>query len=119
MERDDLTVIVDAKYKRHWEELRTHSWRDFEDEMRENHRADIMQALAYANLSTTTTTVTCLAYPCSQQSWTDMKERRRIIHKADIPAGDRSLELWLIAVPMAVPATEIARVLSDAVRSLS
>jgi hypothetical protein len=119
MERPDLTLIVDAKYKRHWEELRTHSWHDFEEEMREHHRNDLMQALAYANLSTTTRTVTCLAYPCSRDSWEDMKARKRIVHKAAISSGDRSLELWLIAVPMAVPATEVAAVLCDAVGTVS
>jgi 5-methylcytosine-specific restriction endonuclease McrBC regulatory subunit McrC len=117
MERDDLTLIVDAKYKRHWEELRTHSWRDFEEEMREHHRNDLMQALAYANLSTTPRTITCLAYPCSRDSWEDMKQRQRIVHRAVIPAGERSLELWMVAVPMAVPAREVAAVLCDAVRT--
>lgn len=108
LERDGLTIIVDAKYKRHWEELRIHSFREFEKEMQEHHRNDLMQALAYANLSSAPHTITCLAYPCSRQSWDDMKQRRRIVHKARIPSGDRTLELWLLAIPMAVPAREIA-----------
>jgi 5-methylcytosine-specific restriction endonuclease McrBC regulatory subunit McrC len=117
MERDGLTVIVDAKYKRHWEELKESSWRDFETEMREQHRADLMQSLAYANLSKTDRTITCLAYPCSQENWKVMLERRRIIHKASISGGDKHLELWLIAVPMSVGAREVAAVMSEAINA--
>ena len=39
MERGDTTVIVDAKYKEHWEELSTHRWSDLEEELRERHRS--------------------------------------------------------------------------------
>ena len=116
MEGEDFTVIIDAKYKRHWEELRSHSWKDFEEEMRERHRNDLMQALAYANLSTTKQTITCLAYPCSNESWRDMLERKKLIHRASIPTGERNLELWLIAVPMAVPVREIADVFAKSLR---
>jgi hypothetical protein len=49
VEWDHLTLIVDAKYKRHWEELQQ-SWSGVEEELRQQHRHDLLQVLAYANL---------------------------------------------------------------------
>jgi hypothetical protein len=106
----DTTLVVDAKYKRHWEEFRHRNWRDVEQEFREQHRNDLMQALAYANLSTTQRTITCLAYPCSSESWAYLKTRGRVMHKAKVGVGLRELHLWLAAVPMAVPLAEISDV---------
>lgn len=103
----DTTLVIDAKYKRHWEELRHRSWRDVEQEIREQHRNDLMQALAYANLSTTQRTITCLAYPCSSESWEYLKSRDRVMHRAKVGIGTRELHLWLAAVPMSVSAGEI------------
>jgi 5-methylcytosine-specific restriction endonuclease McrBC regulatory subunit McrC len=57
VEWDSSTLIVDAKYKRHWEELQQRSWRDVEEELREQHRNDLLQVLAYANLARTSTVI--------------------------------------------------------------
>lgn len=100
LERGDVTYIVDAKYKEHWEELNDSGWRNVEDELRERHRADLLQVLAYANLAKTTNVVACLAYPCSKATWTSLKERGRLFHRASVPAGERRLDLLLTALPM-------------------
>jgi 5-methylcytosine-specific restriction endonuclease McrBC regulatory subunit McrC len=100
LEHGDTTFIIDAKYKEHWEELTEHGWRNVEDELRERHRADLLQVLAYANLAKTTEVVACLAYPCSKATWTSLKERGRLFHRASIPAGERRLDLILTALPM-------------------
>jgi 5-methylcytosine-specific restriction endonuclease McrBC regulatory subunit McrC len=55
LEWETATLIVDAKYKRHWEELQKRSWMNVEEEVREQHRNDLLQALAYANLARTPT----------------------------------------------------------------
>ena len=94
---NDLTLIVDAKYKRHWEELQRHSWSGIEEELREQHRNDLLQVLAYANLACTSNVIACLAYPCSPRSWDSLRARGRLIHKAEITIGIRSLQLWLTA----------------------
>src|SRR5260370_36094536 len=62
---DSATVIIDAKYKRHWEELQRTSWSSLESEIREQHRTDLFQVLAYANLARTSRVIACLVYPCS------------------------------------------------------
>jgi hypothetical protein len=108
LERDDVTIIVDAKYKEHWEELQARRWSNIEDEIRERHRADLLQALAYANLATTPRIVTCLAYPCTNATWQSLRERERLSHRAAVRAGNRTIELILTAFPMGVPVRAVA-----------
>lgn len=108
LEWENATMIVDAKYKRHWEELQCHSWARVEDELREQHRNDLLQVLAYANLARTQLVIACLVYPCSAATWHSLRERGRLMHKAQITVGSKSLRLWLTAVPMANAVEEIS-----------
>jgi 5-methylcytosine-specific restriction endonuclease McrBC regulatory subunit McrC len=117
LEWDSATMIVDAKYKRHWEELQ-HSWSGLEEELRGRHRNDLLQVLAYANLARTPTVVACLAYPCSPESWNSLQERGRLIHKAELTIGARSLHLWLTALPMATALERIVTPLSRQLRRM-
>ncbi len=116
LEWADTTLIVDAKYKRHWEELQDHYWPDVDEQLREQHRSDLLQVLAYANLARTPKVVACLAYPCSQQNWDSLRERGRLMHRAELTAGQRCVRLWLTAVPMATAVEKIAAPLTEAVR---
>jgi 5-methylcytosine-specific restriction endonuclease McrBC regulatory subunit McrC len=50
LEWQDTTLIVDAKYKRHWQEMQHNSWASVEDEIRGQHRNDLFQVLAYGIL---------------------------------------------------------------------
>ena len=108
LEWESLTLIVDAKYKRHWEELQQRSWVNVEEQLREQHRNDLLQVLAYANLARTPKVIACLVYPCSPQSWNSLLERGRLIHRAELTVGARSVHLWLTAVPMATDVERIA-----------
>jgi 5-methylcytosine-specific restriction endonuclease McrBC regulatory subunit McrC len=112
------TLIVDAKYKRHWEELQQRSWINVEDELRQNHRNDVLQVLAYASLARTRKVIACLAYPCSASSWNSLRDRGRLTHRAELSIGDRSVHLWLTAVPMATDLEQIAAVLTYDIRSV-
>ena len=89
-----------GQYKRHWEEMQRESWKRLDVELREQHRGDLLQALAYANLAATRRVIVCLAYPCTAESWLSLQERGRLMHRAEMTAGERSLHLWLTAVPM-------------------
>jgi McrBC 5-methylcytosine restriction system component len=117
LEWESTTLIVDAKYKRHWEELQR-SWSDAEEELRARHRNDLLQVLAYANLVRTPRVIACLAYPCSPQSWTSLRERGRLIHRAELSVGSRSLHLWLTALPMATALERVAFPLAEELRDL-
>jgi hypothetical protein len=43
IEQEDRVILVDAKYKDRWEELRQHRWLQLEEEIRERHREDLLQ----------------------------------------------------------------------------
>ena len=117
LEWEGCTLIVDAKYKRHWEELQKHSWANIEDQMREHHRADLLQVLAYANLARTPRVITCLAYPCSTDNWVSHRDGARLLHQAEITSGLRSVQLWLTGVPMSAAVEPIATPLAEQIRS--
>ncbi len=108
LERADVCLVVDTKYKPHLEELEAHGWTETRDEIRESHRNDFLQALAYGNLSSKPRTIVCLAYPCSVDTWRSMRQRSRVIHRGSVTAGERDLDVVLTAFPMGVPARAIA-----------
>lgn len=100
LDREDETIIFDAKYKEHWEELNLDRWGNLDDQMRERHRADILQVLAYTTLHTKKRITSCLVYPCRTDTWESLKQRERTYHKARLAAGGRNINLILTAVPM-------------------
>ena len=113
LEREDQTVIIDAKYKQHWEEMQAHRWLNLEEEIRERHRTDLLQVLGYANLSTKPRTTVCLAYPCLEETWKSLRDRRELFHRASVGAGTRRVDLLLTALPMST------RILPDVVDSMA
>jgi len=117
LEWESTTLIVDAKYKRHWEELQQQGWSGMQEELREQHRNDLLQVLAYANLARTGRVIACLAYPCSADTWESLRDRGRLIHRADVIARPRSLQLWLTAVPMSMNMEFVAGPLAEQVRA--
>ncbi len=112
LERGDTTIIIDAKYKEHWEEMQERRWTDLEDLIRERHRADLLQVLAYANLTSAPHIVVCLTYPCRRDTWLRLSERDRLFHRGSIRGGDRRVDILLTALPMGVPMHEVASPLS-------
>lgn len=119
LEWDSATLIVDAKYKRHWEELQQRSWINLGNGLREQHRNDLLQVLAYANLARTPKVIACLAYPCSPFSWNSLRDRGRLTHRAELTAGGRTVHLYLTAVPMAADLERIASGLTDEIRNVA
>ncbi len=112
----DFTLIVDAKYKRHFEELSSSRWNHLDDWLREGHRADLLQALAYGSLSEAPLTICVLAYPCRQETWESLKRRGMVIHQATLPTRSRRLLLWLTAVPMHDAVEDLAQPIAEELR---
>jgi hypothetical protein len=108
LEWEGRSFIVDAKYKRHWEEFQQGSWHDQTADLREQHREDLLQLLAYANLARSDDVVCCLAYPCSRESWESLGKRGRLFHQAELPHNSRRVRVWLTAFPMGLPAETVA-----------
>ena len=116
LESPGLTLIADAKYKRHLEELASGGWNEAAEEVRESHRQDLLQALAYSGLFASPRLTALLAYPCMKDTWDSLRRRRQTIHKAAVGAAGRCVELWLAAVPMAARVEEAAEPLIEAIR---
>lgn len=102
------TLIVDAKYKRHFEEFQAHNWESIEAGWKEQHRNDLLQVLAYANLAETRTIVSCLVYPCTPATWSYLAQAGKLFHKAELAMGERALHLWMTAAPMKATVHEVA-----------
>jgi hypothetical protein len=108
LEWESTTLIADAKYKRHWEDLREMGWAGVDEYLRDQHRTDLLQVLAYANLARTPQVIACLIYPCSFETWVALRDRDRLLHRAEIAAGSRSLKVWLTAIPISAETSSIA-----------
>jgi hypothetical protein len=102
VERGELTIVVDAKYKEHWEEMQDRRWNDLEDELRERHRADLLQVLAYSTVAETPKVLVCLAYPCNEARWQSLHDRNLLVHRAALPSTERQIDLVLIAFPLSI-----------------
>ena len=108
LERESETLIIDAKFKGHWEELQLGRWGDLEEALREHHRTDLLQVLAYSTVASSQTITSCLVYPCSLQTWESLKTKGRIVHRGSLRAGTRKVDLLLAAVPMVARLDEVA-----------
>lgn len=116
LHRDDVVMVIDAKYKRHAAEIEQHGWLAVDSDIREQHRADVLQALAYSTLFDAPRVVACLAYPASVQTWKSLSERERVYSRARVRTGGRQVELALMAVPLSGKAEEAASVLEGFIR---
>lgn len=96
----DVTIILEAKYKRHAHEIEQLGWKSVDQQLREQHRNDVLQALAYAALFDTPRTVACLVYPAEPTHWRELVRRKRELHRARVRTGSRCIELALLAIPL-------------------
>jgi hypothetical protein len=87
------TVWVDAKYKDHLNRVAAQDWRLLPDDLRDSHRADLHQALAYASIGGVQLVDTFLIYP--QRG--EQPEPHFAI--ADLAAGERRVRLGMGSLP--------------------
>jgi 5-methylcytosine-specific restriction endonuclease McrBC regulatory subunit McrC len=113
--KEDVVLVIDAKYKRHAEEIERSGWSDLRDDVREQHRDDVLQALAYSTLFNCQRVITCLAYPTAAKHWETLNERNRTMSRATIREGKRSVEIVLLAVPLSGKTDSITEKLSKLV----
>jgi hypothetical protein len=116
LQREDVVVVVDAKYKRHAEQIEHLGWHDVDQNVREEHRNDVLQALAYSTLFDAPRVVACLAYPAAPSVWEELRRRDRVLSRAPVRAGGRKVELALLAVPLSGRVDTPGAVLEELVR---
>jgi McrBC 5-methylcytosine restriction system component len=117
IKRDDVVVVIDAKYKRHANEIERSGWHNVTESVREQHRADVLQALAYSTLFEAPRVVACLAYPAAPDVWEGLNQRNRVFSRARVRSGSRQVELALLAVPLSGHVEEPARIIQDFVKN--
>ena len=91
---DHRVVWIDAKYKAHLSLLARHGWRGTTERVREAHRADLHQALAYAALVDVDRVDTVLLYPHLGHG--DVAPPHAV---ATVASGRRRVRLVLGAIP--------------------
>lgn len=91
--------VVDAKYKGHLAELDEDGWRRLELDVREAHRADVHQVLAYAALYDAVDVKATLVYPLRPATFTRLHAQGRDRSTADLLHGGRRVSLELRGVP--------------------
>jgi len=100
LERSDLVLVVDAKYKSHWDELeRAERWLAVDEDLRDAHREDLLQILAYTTAQTASRVVGVLMYPCRADTWERLLARGQMLNRASVASGSRRVDLILAAVP--------------------
>jgi hypothetical protein len=97
--RGEVVHVIDAKYKAHLAELDEHGWQRFTDDVREAHRADIHQILAYASLYTAEEVRASLVYPLRRSTFDALASRGRDRSVATLMHGARRVQLELRGVP--------------------
>jgi hypothetical protein len=91
----DRLIWIDAKYKAHLNLLARKGWRGLTDSVRDAHRADLHQALAYAALANVDRVDTILAYPVAS----DETHPRPPTAIATLVTGRRRVRLLLAGLP--------------------
>jgi hypothetical protein len=97
------TIWIDAKYKPHLALLRRHGWKGLGDEVRELHRADLHQALAYGAIGESDAVDTVLVYP---QIAADSEP---VFTQTTVAAGRRRVRLSLASLPFGFGGEEAIR----------
>ena len=100
LQRSGVTLVIDAKYKRHAQLVGYGAYGKGHHDWQEQHREDLLQVLAYSSLFDTPRVVACLAYPTPQDQWQTLADQKRIMSRATVRQGLRQVEVALIAVPM-------------------
>lgn len=97
--RGGAIQIVDAKYKAHLAELDEHGWHRFTSDVREAHRADVHQVLAYASLYAADEVKATLVYPLRKTTYDALRARGREVSVAHLLHGARQVRLELRGMP--------------------
>lgn len=95
---DNRVVWLDAKYKAHLTLISRHGWPGVSERVREAHRADLHQALAYAALADVDRVDTMLVYPSLRSD--GLPDPQAV---ATLAAGRRRVRLVLAALPFGFP----------------
>jgi 5-methylcytosine-specific restriction endonuclease McrBC regulatory subunit McrC len=99
LELPGRAVWIDAKYKDHLRRLAVQNWSALPEALRESHRADLHQALAYAMFAEAPRVDTFLVYPGTLGPAGEPAAPEPVFALADLVAGGRQVRLGLGSIP--------------------
>jgi len=117
IETAEATIVFDAKYKGHWQAFHSGPWARAGEDVRDAHREDLLQALAYAAGQSAKRVICVLVYPVLLATWRDMAARGDAAYRASVVSGDRSVDLVLTGLPFAESADQAAAKLGQVLGS--
>ena len=115
LQRAGVTVVFDAKYKGHWDDLNASTWGALEEDIQTAHRADLLQVLAYASTCDDDKVVCALVYPCHRTTWDALTARGQAVNRATVARGQQQVDLVLTAVPLDATETEVTTTLDQSI----
>lgn len=96
-EKNDEVWIFDAKYKNLLEDLINHRWDQLEDYMKDSHRSDFHQILAYSSAFAQRHIISILAYPFD---YTEEKEDLIKYTRIGKFSHDGNRNVWVVLLPI-------------------
>ena len=93
------SVWIDAKYKDHLRRMTVQDWSALPAALRDSHRADLHQALAYAMLAQSPCVDTLLVYPSAAEPAGESGTLEPPFALADLVSGERHVRLGLGSIP--------------------
>jgi hypothetical protein len=94
------TYVFDAKYKGFLGETPELSWHNSSTLIREDHRHDLHQIMAYSSLYGLEEVTVALVYPLQLEEWRRLSERQAAVTKGFVGGPNRRINLALIGVPI-------------------
>ena len=114
IERGGEVVIVDAKFKSYWYDMTFHKWQKIDITTQNEHRADLLQVLAYSTCYSCEHLTVCLVYPCEEKLYNSLCAKDTLERRASVYSGVRKINIILTAIPMRGNVADVAKRLSGA-----
>lgn len=97
--RGQSVRIIDAKYKAHLADIDEVGWRTASEQLKEAHRADFYQVLAYASVFDASEVTASLVYPLRRRTWESLATQGRDRWQAELFAKGRVIRMELRGLP--------------------
>lgn len=102
VETADEVFIFDAKYKGYLDEVDELRWRDSAEFLKEEHRHDLHQVVAYSSLYEAKLVTAVLVYPMRLEAWQRLSSRGADVVVGELDGPSRKIRLALVGLPMEV-----------------
>ena len=100
VETADEIFIFDAKYKGYLDEVDELRWRASAEFLKEEHRHDLHQVVAYSSMYEAKRVTAVLVYPMRLETWQRLSSRGADVILGELDGPSRKIRLALVGLPM-------------------